>query len=269
MSPEQLRSSRDVDDKADIWALGVILYEMLSGREPFTADTLPQLCAMILEQPPPSLRSLRAQIPAELERVVFRCLEKAPSARFSSVAELSAALAPFGSDMALASAERAARSLRRTGQITGSILPPPSASHTVTIRPPASTTTQRRIAAGGALVAAVAAAIVIRACDVRHPNMSALTSTDKPIAQGAIALAAAPSNPPSTALASPPPTPLVAPAATPSHTGQQAASSALPVPAAPARSNRAAALVPVHGAVTSSAERPSFSVSSDNFGGRK
>ncbi|MES1175222.1 MAG: serine/threonine-protein kinase [Myxococcales bacterium] len=125
MSPEQLRSTRDVDEKADIWALGVILFEMLCGREPFVAQNLAQLCAMVLEQPPTALRSLRPDVPVPLERVVLRCLEKAASARFPTVAELSFALVPFGSDhaLALASAERAARSLRRTGDALKSTLP--------------------------------------------------------------------------------------------------------------------------------------------------
>jgi serine/threonine-protein kinase len=133
MSPEQLRSTRDVDERADIWALGVILYEMLVGREPFPAAALPQLCAMILEGVPTSPRSLRPEIPVGLDAVILRCLEKLPSARFANVAELSLALVPFGSDAALASAQRAERSLRRTGagrksSIAAHALPSPAAA---------------------------------------------------------------------------------------------------------------------------------------------
>ena len=128
MSPEQLRSTRDVDDKTDIWALGVILYEMLTGREPFVAQTLPQLCAMILESEPLPPSSLRDEIPLELEHVVLRCLEKSPIARYESVAELSQALVPFGPEDAATSAERAARALGRTGSAFKSRLTPSTAT---------------------------------------------------------------------------------------------------------------------------------------------
>src|SRR5450432_412778 len=63
MSPEQMSSSRNVDARADIWAVGVILYEIISGRMPFEAETMPQLCGMILQEAPPSLRGLRADVP--------------------------------------------------------------------------------------------------------------------------------------------------------------------------------------------------------------
>ena len=111
MSPEQMSSTRSVDARTDIWALGIILYEVLSGRVPFEAETMPQLCGMILQDPPRSLRELRPDAPPGLEAVIFRCLEKNRDARFSSVAELAAALAPFGSAQAQRSAERIARVL--------------------------------------------------------------------------------------------------------------------------------------------------------------
>jgi serine/threonine-protein kinase len=96
MSPEQVRSAKDVDARTDIWSLGVVLFELFTGRVPFVADTLPQLCAMVLEQPAPPLATLRTDLPPALAAIVARCLEKSPDRRFQSVPELAAALAPFG-----------------------------------------------------------------------------------------------------------------------------------------------------------------------------
>jgi len=96
MAPEQIRSARDVDARTDIWALGVILYELLTGRVPFPAQNIPQLCAMVLEQEPVAVTTLRADVPFELAATIKRCLAKAPADRFSSVGELMRALFPFG-----------------------------------------------------------------------------------------------------------------------------------------------------------------------------
>ncbi len=115
MSPEQLSSSRNVDARADIWAIGVILFEIISGRVPFEAETMPQLCGMVLQEAPPSLRGLRGDVPLGLEAVVMRCLAKDRAQRFPSVSELAAALAPFGPPSAARSAERIARVLRGSG----------------------------------------------------------------------------------------------------------------------------------------------------------
>ncbi len=96
MSPEQMSSTRNVDMRTDIWALGVILYESLTGRVPFEAETMPQLCGMILQDPPRPLHDLRPDLPDVLQAVIFRCLEKSRDRRFANVADLAAALAPFG-----------------------------------------------------------------------------------------------------------------------------------------------------------------------------
>ncbi len=109
MSPEQMASSRDVDQRTDIWALGVILYELISGRMPFNADTMPQLCAMILQQSPPPLRSIRAEVPEGLAQVIARCMEKDRAQRYTTVADLAQALLPFAPRRARASVERISR----------------------------------------------------------------------------------------------------------------------------------------------------------------
>jgi len=115
MSPEQMSSSRNVDMRTDIWALGVILYESLTGRVPFEAETMPQLCGMILQDPPRPLQELRPDLPPALQHAVLRCLEKNRDQRFNNVAELAHALAPFGRHAAQRSAERISRVLGAAG----------------------------------------------------------------------------------------------------------------------------------------------------------
>jgi eukaryotic-like serine/threonine-protein kinase len=95
MSPEQIRSTKNVDPRTDIWALGVILHELLTGRPPFEAEALPALCAMITADPPMLVRAGAPSTPAGLEAVILRCLEKDVSRRYQSVGDLAAALAPF------------------------------------------------------------------------------------------------------------------------------------------------------------------------------
>jgi serine/threonine protein kinase len=96
MSPEQLRSSKSVDHRADIWAIGVILYELMTGHLPFMGDNLGELFAAILETDPAPLRQY-AEVHPQLEEIVFRCLQRKPDQRFSSANELADALAPFAS----------------------------------------------------------------------------------------------------------------------------------------------------------------------------
>ncbi len=95
ISPEQLRSAKDVDARSDIWALGVIMYKLLTGHPPFMADTIAQLCAMILLNPPPRITEARPDLPQSFEAVLARCIHKDPDQRFQNVGQLSDALAPF------------------------------------------------------------------------------------------------------------------------------------------------------------------------------
>ncbi|WP_441289238.1 serine/threonine protein kinase [Sorangium sp. KYC3313] len=95
MSPEQMRQTRSVDHRTDIYALGVSLYELLAGRQPYFAETLPQLCAEVLTGTPTPLREIRPDVPAALAAVLERSYAREREHRHASVAELIVSLAPF------------------------------------------------------------------------------------------------------------------------------------------------------------------------------
>jgi serine/threonine-protein kinase len=112
MSPEQIRNARRVDERTDIWALGVILHELLAGKPPFEGETLAGTLAAVAADPPDSLLARRSGVPPGLEAVTLRCLQKAPERRYSSVASLARALEPFGPPDSRSSVDRIARLLR-------------------------------------------------------------------------------------------------------------------------------------------------------------
>jgi serine/threonine-protein kinase len=95
MSPEQVRDAKSVDGRTDIWALGVILQELLTAEPVFQGDTLPGICAAIAADPPAPLRARRPDVSHELQAVVLRCLEKNANRRYQTVRELLTALGPF------------------------------------------------------------------------------------------------------------------------------------------------------------------------------
>jgi eukaryotic-like serine/threonine-protein kinase len=95
MAPEQMRSSRDVDPRADVWALGVVLFQLLTQRWPFEAETMPELCLKVVTEPPIPLGSIRPDVPAGIGAVIERCLEKDLRKRLANAAELASALEPF------------------------------------------------------------------------------------------------------------------------------------------------------------------------------
>jgi serine/threonine protein kinase len=111
MSPEQLRSAKNVDARADIGALGVILYELLTGTVPFNGETLGELFIAILEQPPPPVSHKRPDVPQVLSDAVMRCLMRDINQRFMNVAELAQAIASCAPARSFTSVERVTQAL--------------------------------------------------------------------------------------------------------------------------------------------------------------
>jgi eukaryotic-like serine/threonine-protein kinase len=100
MSPEQARGEK-VDHRTDIFALGVMVYEMLSGQRPFDGATASDIVAAVLTKDPEPLGRVAPAVPAGVQRVVTRCLEKQPGKRFQSASDLSFALQAFAEPVAV------------------------------------------------------------------------------------------------------------------------------------------------------------------------
>jgi serine/threonine-protein kinase len=115
MSPEQMRSSKDVDARTDIWALGAILYQLMAGSPPFLAESVTDLAIKVANEPPPSVRSFRPDAPPELEAVILKCLEKGRDQRYRNVGQLSVALLPFATKRAKGYVERIAGIIQSAG----------------------------------------------------------------------------------------------------------------------------------------------------------
>jgi len=108
MAPEQMNGSRDVDARADIWSLGVTLYQLLAKLTPFDSDTLPILCTRVYFHPPTPLAAYRPDVPAGLAAVIMQALEKDRARRWPNVASFAAALAPFAPGRLASYVERVA-----------------------------------------------------------------------------------------------------------------------------------------------------------------
>jgi serine/threonine-protein kinase len=176
MSPEQMNTPGSVDGRADIWAMGVILFELLTGQVPFPGDSVPEVCMRVALRQPPPLRSLRPDAPDGLEAAISTCLQKDREQRYGNVAELAVALLPFGSIRAKASVEHIAATVQATGTLrttlpagaTSPLASSQSSPRVETMSSVGRTTSGRRskgaatwtFAAVGVLVVAAGAALV-------------------------------------------------------------------------------------------------------------
>jgi len=97
MSPEQITAPSEVDARTDIWSLGVVMFELLTGKLPFRGPGTARICAAVLTEPTPSISDYRDDVPPALEFIVRRCLEKNRDDRFADVLQLSAALSALDS----------------------------------------------------------------------------------------------------------------------------------------------------------------------------
>ncbi len=122
MSPEQLASSKEIDHRADIWSLGVILYQLLTARRPFEGETLAAVILTVLQNEPVPVRTLRPDLPEGLAAAIAGCLTGPVTDRFQDVGELAAALAPYADARDRGSVESILRVLgttRRLAPLTG------------------------------------------------------------------------------------------------------------------------------------------------------
>ncbi len=139
MSPEQLRNARDVDGRADIWALGTILFELIVGRTPFEADSLADLSAQILREPAPAPSTLAASpLPDGLDAAILKAIAKERDERYQTLAEFAMALAPYAPKRAWPSIEKVAR-------LQGSTAASSALPHFAPTAPPAPTDLARSV----------------------------------------------------------------------------------------------------------------------------
>ena len=235
MSPEQMRSAKDVDARSDVWSVGVIIYQLLTARLPFESDTLGGIMAQVLQDDPAQLTVHRPDVPHAFQAVVGRCIQRDRAQRAQSVAEVAMMLANYAPTRARPIAERIAGLLGATGTNRGGTMiaaspvtspsspstPPPTPMPVVGAAPSAgsisvsgitgATGLPRKGSATGIVIGAVVAGVCLGGgawwALSGKPAAPQVSATEPPKAPAAAAPAetqAAPAPPPTVATAAPP-----------------------------------------------------------------
>jgi len=168
LAPEQVRDPSSVDVRADIWAIGALLHELLTGSPLFSAASVPGMFAAIAADSATPISQLRGEIPNELEDVVLRCLEKERDYRWSDVGTLAKQLRRFASEEGRAAVDRVIMVLERRARSPRSLLPPalvrvdppPPAARSVSAPPRVELSPNRR------LLEVALAALAVIGCSV-------------------------------------------------------------------------------------------------------
>ncbi|MBX3229353.1 MAG: protein kinase [Labilithrix sp.] len=236
MSPEQVRASKDVDARSDIWALGVILYETLTGKRPFVSDenATGELFAKVLYIDPALPREHEPSLPVELEAVIMKCLARDRGERYADVAALAEALRPFAREASHLHIDAVTQALTMKRSI-----PPPELDDPAPALGVATTTPDVKRSSGPssrpteqAPVTAMTSATGSRAREPKTSNKKAafgLVAVALAVALVAFAL----TRPPAPMVASSPPPAASSVASSPPPVASLVASSPLPVVSSP------------------------------------
>ena len=218
MAPEQMLDSKSVDARADVWACGVVLYEMLAGQPPFSGTSIPEISIRIATTAHTPLRRVRPDVPAPLEAIVDRALAKRPELRFASIPELAVALAPFAAPESSPSLRRIVGSSSArlpVGASTQPVVLPSAMDATVAVATDPRTgprpATGRRLAIGVGVGVGVALALagvgLVATRGTRDPAAAAAPSSNEPAplttSSGVVVVDGPPARPPTTAEPSP------------------------------------------------------------------
>jgi len=181
MAPEQISGSGGVEPRSDLYAAGVVLYELATGRQPFVGETLFDLMRAHLEQPPRPPRSIRPEIPAALEQVILTALAKPPDGRFPSAVAMAHALNLAGA--ALPADQWRSLSARATRGSVGPSTNPQSYQRTraAGAAPTVDGTGRIGMIVGAVVIAAIAVVVTLFAVTHgRASDPSAVAMTESP-----------------------------------------------------------------------------------------